>query len=93
MADFAALYIFYLTYSAVCIHLSLHHVTAKYTFLLVLSVHVFCHCPGDPHVASAAVWGAVQSESSHRQTHLFCHLENHTRGKGMPIQIPQTIKG
>lgn len=37
---------------------------------------------GDPHVAEAAVRGAVQSEPSHRQTHLLRHLDAHARGTG-----------
>lgn len=92
---------FHIACSAVLSHLSLHHLTCLrlncssiknitflfyfYLFIFFWALNVCCHCAGDPHVAEAALWGTVQSESSHRQAHFLCHLENHTRGEGMTI--------
>lgn len=49
------------------------------------------YLPGDPHAAQAAVWGAVQSEPSHRQAHLLRHLDAVPRGEGMTAQINRFI--
>lgn len=51
--------------------------------VVVVVVEGVCCLSGDPHVAQAALRGAVQSEPSHRQAHLLCHLDAHTRGTGM----------